>query len=105
MGDYISSTQAIQIGVPQDSVLKCLLFLLYMNDLKKSIKNLRTYHIADDTNILLSNESLEILAKKINQDLKNLCQCLKANKLSLNVKKTELIIFHPENTKLDYTQG
>ena len=105
MGDYISRTQAIQIGVPQDSVLECLLFLLYMNDLNKSIKNLRTYHIADDTNILLSNESLEILAKKINQDLKNLCQCLKANKLSLNVKKTELIIFHPENTKLDYTQG
>ena len=64
MGDYISSTQTIQIGVPQDSVLECLLFLLYINDLNKSIKNLRTYHNADDTNILLSNESLEILAKK-----------------------------------------
>ena len=60
------------------------------------------YHSADDTNILLSNESLESLAKKMNQDLKNLLQWLKANKLSLNVKKTELIIFHPKNTKLDY---
>ena len=29
-------------------------------------------------------------------------QWLKANKLSLNIKKTELIIFHPKNTKLDY---
>ena len=27
---------------------------------------------------------------------------LKANKLSLNVKKIELTIFHPKNTKLDY---
>ena len=36
----------------------------------------------------------------MNQDLKNLSQWLKANKLSLNVKKTELIIFHP---KLDYS--
>ena len=30
-------------------------------------------------------------------------QWLKANKLSWNVKKTELIIFHPKNTKLDYS--
>ena len=39
----------------------------------------------------------------MNQDLKNLSQWLKANKLSLNVKKTELIIFHPKKTKLDYS--
>ena len=39
----------------------------------------------------------------MNQDLKNLTQWLKANKLSLNVKKTELVIFHPKNTKLDYS--
>ena len=39
----------------------------------------------------------------MNQDLKNLSQWLKANKLSLNVKKTDLIIFYPKNTKLDYS--
>ena len=39
----------------------------------------------------------------MNQDLKNLSQWLKANKLSLNVKKIELIIIHPKNTKLDYS--
>ena len=38
----------------------------------------------------------------MNQDLKDLMQWLKANKLSLNIKKTELIIFHQKNTKLDY---
>ena len=38
----------------------------------------------------------------MNQDLKNLSQWLKVNKFSLNVKKTELIIFHPTNTKLDH---
>ena len=38
----------------------------------------------------------------MNQDLKNLSEWLKANKLSLNVKKRELIIFHPKKTKLDY---
>ena len=40
----------------------------------------------------------------MNQDLKNLSQWLKANKLSLKVKKTEsIIIFHSKNTKLDYS--
>ena len=39
----------------------------------------------------------------MNQDLKNLSQWLKADKFSLNIKKTELIISHPKNTKLDYS--
>ena len=46
---------------------------------------------------------LKLLAKKkINHDLKNLSQWLKPNNLSLNVKKMELIIFHPKRTELDY---
>ena len=51
----------------------------------------------------VSGESLEVLAKKLNQDLKSLSQWLKANKLSLNVKKTELIIFRQKAAKIDYS--
>ena len=58
IGGHISSTQVIQTGVPQGSVLGPLLFLLYVNDLNKSIKNSRAYHFADYTNILLSNDHL-----------------------------------------------
>ena len=101
-GGHISSTQVIQTGVSQSSVLGPLLFLLYINDLNKAIRNWRAYHFADGKNILFSNKSLELLAKKMNQDPKNISQWLKANKLSLNVKQTELIIFHPKNTKLGY---
>ena len=46
--------------------------------------------------------SLEVLAKKLSQDLKSLSQWLKANKLSLNVKKTELIIFRRKAANIDY---
>ena len=39
----------------------------------------------------------------MNLDLKNLSQWLKANKLSLNVTKTELIIFHTSSKKTDHS--
>ena len=53
----------IQTGVLQGSVLAPLLFLLYINNLTKFIKDSRAYHFADDKNILLSKESFELLAK------------------------------------------
>ena len=58
IGDHISSTQVIQTGVPKGSVFGAFLFLLYINNLNKYIKNSRAYHFADDTNILLSNDHL-----------------------------------------------
>ena len=58
IGDHISSTQVIQTGVPKGSVFGPFLFLLYINNLNKYIKNLRVYLSADDTNILLSNDHL-----------------------------------------------
>ena len=59
----ISSTQVIQTDVSQVSVLGPVIFLLHINDLNKSIKNSRAYHFTDDANILLSIESLKLLAK------------------------------------------
>ena len=64
INDHISITHVIQTAVPQSSVLGPLLFLLYINDLNKFIKNVRAYYFGDDTNSLLSNESVELLAKK-----------------------------------------
>ena len=69
---HISSTQIIQTGVLQGSVLGPLLYLLYINDVNKSVKYATAYHFDDDTNILLSTESPVSLEKRMNQDLKNL---------------------------------
>ena len=76
--------------VPQGSVLGPLLFLLYINNLNKSIIHSSVDHFADDTNLLLVDKSLN---KLVNRDLKHLSQWIQSYKLSLNGSKTEIIIF------------
>ena len=99
---FASSTSSIASGVPQGSVLGPLLFLLYINDLHAAIKHRKVLHFADDTNLLIINKSLKRLNKLLNSDLKNLTNWLNANKNSLNVSKTELIIFKPKIKPLDF---
>ena len=87
--------------MPQGSVLGPLLFLIYINDLHSWLKYSKAYHFADDTNITLSDSSQETLAKRMNYDLRKLSMWLRANKLSLNIEKTELVVFRRQNTKLN----
>ena len=53
-----SSTKIVSHGVPQSSVLGPLLFIIFINDLNKSVKNSRVHHYSDDTNLLLTEKSL-----------------------------------------------
>ena len=93
---FDSYHKTLKYGVPQGSVLGPLLFLIYINDLHKALKYSTVHHFADDTNLLISDTSIKVIQKQINLDLKNLCNWLKANKISLNASKTEIIIFrHP----------
>ena len=79
-----------------------LLFLIYINDLYVAIKQCKVHHFADDISLLIINKSLKRLNKLLNIDLKNLTNWLNANKISLNVSKTELIIFKPKRKPLDF---
>ena len=98
---YESSLAAINFGVPKGSVLGPLLFLLYINDLNQAIKFCKVHHFTDDTYLLCHSNSIKKLNKLVNADLKHLVNWLNANKISLNVKKTEMVIFKSNQKKLE----
>ena len=56
-------------------------------------------NFADDPNLLHINDSVKKLNKVVNSDLRSLTNWPNANKISLNVMKTELILFKPKNLK------
>ena len=95
IGSTKSDDIVITHGVPQGWVLGPLLFLLYINDFSNCSKLFDFHIFAGDTNLFYSNRSLTELEAVVNNNLKFVSNWLMANKLSLNVDKTNFIIFHP----------
>ena len=88
-----SETLFNEYGVPQGSVQGPLLFLIYINDLHSATNYSEVHHFPDDTNLLYSSKSLKDINRTINFELKNIVYWLRANKISLNTEKTEIILF------------
>ena len=65
------------------------------------MKCCKVHHLADDTNLLHFSKSITRLNKYVNPDMKNLTDWLNANKISLNVQKTEFVIFKHQRKKLE----
>ena len=54
-----------------------------------------------DTNLFYSNNDIETLFSTVNMELEKISEWFKANKLSLNIKKTIYTLFHKNSTKDD----
>jgi len=91
----------VTCGVPQGSVLGPLLFIIYANDLPNSLSHSQCILFADDTTIYHSNQNDNNLCTDIENDLNILAQWFYANKLSLNVQKTNLIVFRPKHSAIN----
>ena len=55
---------------------------------------------ADDASIFFEHSDLDVLTSHLNDQLHNVSTWLKDNKLSVNVKKTKLLIFRPREKML-----
>ena len=99
-----SSLEDISCGIPQGSTLGPLLFLMYINDLRFCLRNSKANHFADDTCITYSNKKQALLEKGLNEDLISVTEWFKANRLSLNVSKSKLLIFRSKRKKVDLNQ-
>jgi len=92
--ECFSEPLGIEIGVPQGSILSPLLFLIYVNDIQYFVtKNISIKLFADDTNVFIKSNSLDDLFNQSNCFLNRLNTWFKSNKLSLNLDKTEYLVF------------
>ena len=77
--------------MPQGSILGTLLFLVYINDLPSACR-VRIKLFANNANLTFSGKSTVLPQQKMNEDLLKVDDWMKANKLSLNYKKTEYLV-------------
>ena len=88
----LSDKAILRCGVPQGSILGPLLFLIYINDLTTIADYATVRMYADDTNMTFTACSIPELQHDMNIDLQFLQNWLIANRLTLNVLKTEFML-------------
>ena len=95
-----SAKFTIKCGIPHGSILGPILFLNYINDITNVFRLLL---FADDTNIFMEHRDIEAHVTRINSELVKLADWFPANRLFLNVSKTNFIIFRSSKKKYNPT--
>ena len=103
IGDELSPSIEIEIGVPQGSILGPILFVMYTREIQDiaGIYGLQVHMYADDTQLYISfdpaNEN--IIFEKVQDCLQHIKWWMKANYLKLNADKTEVVIINNKKDK------
>ena len=92
-GDTDSTLRNVICGVPQGSILGPKLFIQYINDIWNVSPVLKFILFADDTNIFCSGSDIVQLSIIVSNELDKLSEWFAVNKLSLNLSKTNVMLF------------
>ena len=88
----LSSSCSLSCRVHQGTILGPLFFLLYINDLPNYLSNCKPRIYADDTHLTFASNNIHNIQTSLNEDLENVHNWLRANKQTLNMTKTELML-------------
>ena len=87
-----SDQRDIVCGAPQGSILGPLLFILHVNYITYTSNVPDSILFADDTTILYSHKDIKSKMDVVNEELKEVSNWFKANKLSVNASETNYMI-------------
>ena len=102
INDSNSDCLDVKCGVPQGSILGPALFILYVNDMCNVSKSLKSIIFADDTNLFYAGKDLNEVCELVSRELDILHMWFQVNKLSLNVAKTNFMIFGNKRYEENY---
>ena len=81
------------MGIPQGSVLGPTLFVLFTNDLPRSVPSGSVYMYADDTTIYCVGETADLVIDQLNKALREFYIWCLNNRLTPHPSKSEVILF------------
>ena len=97
MNGFTSQELNVTCGVLQGSILGPMLFLLYINDLSQALNCTKFRFYADDTVLYMSDSSEATIHAGLQHDLHALTEWCNLNKLTINSKKTKVMLFGMRN--------
>ncbi len=106
-----SSTQNVKIGVPQGSILRPLLFILYINNIGNNLEHSSFHLYADDMVIYSSAPTLHQAVSHLQSEFDAVQHTLSDLKLVLNAEKSKLMMFtkrksaHSNSSSITTLQG